>query len=286
VPSNRYALVTASAVPATGVAGADLQFRTDANGGWYAIAMTNVGGTWSARLPRPTPSLESFEYRIVWTSATTDATAGPGIRVRVGAAAECEAPGAQPSIAAPVVVKVPEGAPVAPPVPGGFSPAGVVGARPPAKPRFTAGTIARDAGIVLAGVAVAKGIASTGSSETELERDIPLFAFNGTSPPAGGVLSLSRGHLVVFVVMDHEPRRPLTLQWRVELLPSPIGAACVVMQSVFSGAQRPVGLALTAPLAATGACGERSAITNLRIIIRAPQPVYEDVHAVSFQMEP
>lgn len=285
VPANRYALVTASAVPPAAGASANLQFRTDPGGGWYAIAMTNENGGWTARLPRPTPSLQSFEYRVVVTSTATDATVSQPVRVRVSAG--CEAAGTQPSIATPIVVKVPDGAPVVPPVPGGFSPAGVVAAQPPRKPRFTAGTIARDAGIVLAGAAAVKVIGATGFKPRDRAPDIPSFAFTGTSPPPGSVLSLSSGTLVVFMVMDHEPEQPLTLQWRVDLLHSPSGPACAFMQSVFNGAQRPAGLALTAPLTSTHGCGDRFEVTNARLVISVGGGfVYDAVHALPFRIEP
>jgi hypothetical protein len=281
VPPNRYALVTASAVPATVVAGADLEFRSDPNGGWHAIAMTNESGTWSARLPRPTTSLEWFEYRVVLTSTTTEQ-----FRVRVAAAEPCEPAAARPSIASPIVVKVPEGAPLVPPVPGGFSPTGVVAWTPPARPRFTARSAALGAGVALGGAALVARVAGGGSKQPARTLDIPAFTFVRTSPPPNSVLSLSRSTLVVFVVMDHEPAQPLRLEWRLVLLQDGAGAPCVVMADAFNGAQRPRSLALTAPLAATGACGERFEVTDARLVIQVRGPVYDAILPLPFRIEP
>src|SRR5215208_3990366 len=62
VVADRFVRITAKGSPAP--RGAELQFRTDADGPWYALAMKAENGEWSAVLPRPMASLTDFEYRI------------------------------------------------------------------------------------------------------------------------------------------------------------------------------------------------------------------------------
>ena len=131
VPSGRYARVIASGAPAESAARAELQFRVRPDAAWYGVAMTADGGSWSAALPRPVPPLTQFEYRIVMTAPDLGTAETAALPVRVADdPAQCAAQSSI-AVAAPIVVRVPAGAPLVPPVPPGFSPAGVVA---PAEP--------------------------------------------------------------------------------------------------------------------------------------------------------
>src|SRR6187549_257705 len=63
VPADRYARIGARAGAGSTAAGAELQFRTAAEGEWYAVRMTSTsGGEWVAHLPRPARGLGHLEY--------------------------------------------------------------------------------------------------------------------------------------------------------------------------------------------------------------------------------
>jgi hypothetical protein len=288
VPLDRYARISARGAPADQVASAELQFRANGGGAWYSIRMTSQAGDWSAVLPRPTASLGGFEYRLVMASKTLEpAAAGPySVRVSGGADA-CVVP-AESSLSSSIVVGVPAGAPVVPPVPEGFSPAGAVAAQE----RERAGSRSKRTPLILAGLGLAGGAAAiavaAGSGTAQPALDIPSFAFDGASPNPDSVLSLSRGSLQVFVRMSHEPEQPLTFIWRLDLRSAAPGAPlCLYMTDVFVGAQRPTRLVLTAPLNNSGACGDRFEVEVGRLTIGVRnQPVLDATLALPYKVEP
>jgi hypothetical protein len=282
VPRDRYARVSAQGMPAHEVVRAEIQFRTGPDAGWYTIAMAAEGAAWSALLPRAMTSLSAFQYRIVMTGRTLATATTAPVAVDVSSN-EC-AVATQNALDSSIVVRIPPGAPIVPPVPPGFSPAGVVAAQQP-EPRRSRKAAVLVAGAGAIGVTAAV-LASSGTASTPV-LDIPSFTFSGTLPNPGTVLSLSRGSLAVLVTMSREPARPLDLAWRLELRADPGGPVCLVMQDQFNDAQRPVGLVLTAPLSATGACGERFEVTVGRLTIDvAGTLVYDATQALPFRVEP
>jgi hypothetical protein len=287
MPLYRYARVTAEAVPAEGLARAEIQFRTGPAAAWYSIQMTALGASWSALLPSALPSLPGFEYRIVITSRTLAVSATPAFAVRVEASSEACAAATEDALDSAIVVRIPPGAPIVPPVPAGFSPTGVVAAqaapRTPSKmPLVLAG------GVVAVGGAAGLLAASGGAAKPpEPPLDIPEFRFSGTIPSPGAVLSLSHTELVVLVAMSREPRSPLDLGWGLYLSTDAARPACVHMEGTFSGAQRPLGLALTAPLLPTGACGVPFDVALGRLTIDVGDTlVYDTTQALPFHVEP
>jgi hypothetical protein len=285
VPADRFVTVVAKGSPAERVSRADLEFRVDPASPWYSTSMELDRGEWSGVLPRATATLRHFEYRISMAGLASEASASPTIAVNVvGDASNCDGRGRM-SVGSSIVVRVPRGAPVVPPVPEGFNPAGVVAAqeREPAKSKKTLLALG---GVGAVGAAV--GLAVAGSSGAKAPRqDIPDFAFNGTSPYPESTISVSRGALQVFVLMSREPVSPLNLSWRVEWRQSASGAVCVSMSDVFNGAQRPTGLLFTAPLAASGACGARFDVSTARITIQVAARVVWDVTlTLPFSFEP
>jgi hypothetical protein len=284
VPSDRYARIAATAVPAGLVTSALLQFRVDPASAWYSVLMRVEGGEWSAALPRPTKALARFEYRIVMSSPDREEAATAAFPVRVGVAdpAECGA-AAESSVGSSIVVRVPSGAPVVPPVPPGFSPTGVVAEAGPSKEGSGKKILV---GVGLVGVAggVAAALASKSSSP---EPDVPDFVLEGTSPEPGSVLSLSRGTLTLRVRMSREPKTPLTFTWRLEMRDSHRNQLCVVMTDVFVGAQRPPSLLLSAPLTTSGACGQRFDVDSERLAITVDGKVVSDATlGLPFHFEP
>ena len=285
VPSDQYIRIAAQGSPPDQVKSAELQFRVDSGGAWYSTPMTEKDAEWSATLPRPSRSLGRFEYRVRMTSADPVTTETPPATVSVrDDPAACASAGLS-SVSSSIVVRVPPGAPVVPPVPAGFSPTGVVVAqeREPAKSKRTPMLVG---GVAVAGV-IAGALAAGAPGTAPSALDIPSFSFDGTSPNPDTTLSV-RSRLSVFVRMSREPEQPLTFAWRFDLRSAePSGAVCVYMSDVFNGAQRPVSLTLTAPLVLTGACGDRFSVSVGRLWILIRDEIVLDVTMrLPFRFEP
>jgi hypothetical protein len=291
IPGGKYARVAARAVPGTSVAQAALQFRVGPDAPWYSVQMTANDDGWSARLPRPM-SLERFEYRIVTTAPDLVVTETPAFVVRV--APECEASDASTAVENPIVVRVPPGAPVAPPVPPGFGPAGVVAYVEPVKEggkKSKLATTAAIAGGVAAGIAVAT--AATGGNATEAPGQggppvdaPPVFSLFGLQPAANSVLSLSAGGLTWTYRLTGADGVPMTLDWRVELWNNV--NHCATMSGEKSiGPTRPENFVLTGPLVSTGTCGTRFDTEFMLIVINVDgQPVHGQYVNRRFHIEP
>ena len=208
VPGDRHVTVTTRAEPADAAVAVELQFRAEGSD-WYGVAMAREDGVWSARLPRAAASLRRFDYRLVTTS--TDALVTASEPVAVAVKADCDTAG-QASLTSSIIVRVPPGAPLVPPVPPGFSPAGVVSVqervvpglkrREPRWSRYAIGAaVSGAAGAALAGLG--------GSVNEPPGVDIPGFALQRVSPEPGAVLR-PQTTMLVFVNMDREPDQPLT----------------------------------------------------------------------------
>jgi hypothetical protein len=288
LPLYRYARVTAAAVPADDLARAEIQFRTGPVAAWYSIQMTALGAGWSALLPSALPSLPGFEYRVVMTSRTLAVSTTPAFAVRVEASSEACGAATEDALDSAIVVHVPPGAPIVPPVPPGFSPTGVVAAQ--AAPRSPSKTPPSLAGAVIAVGAAGGLLAASGGAATPPEPplDIPEFTFSGTIPSPGSVLSLSHTALVVLVTMSREPLRPLSLLWRLELRADAGEPVCLVMEGTFPGAKSPLGLVLTAPLRdADGHCGLKYDVAVGRLTIEvAGRHAYDTTQSLPFHVEP
>jgi hypothetical protein len=285
VPVDRYAVITARATGDAVVAGADLQFRVDPAAPWYSIRMTaQDGGSWVGYLPRPTRGLPKLDYRIVMTGADATSSATPPASVRVADPAEC-ASVALSSLAAPIVVVVPAGAPVVPPVPGGMRPAGVLapaGPPPSHKGRTIAGAVA---GVAVIGATAA----AVGGASAEREIDDPLlpaFRFNGTSPTPGSVISTNgSAPLAILMLLDRQSDVPLVLIWHVSLSSAAAGRECLFMDGRLTLVPGSLDVTLTGPLIATGGggCGTRFDVESARITIGLHDVViYDETHALPF----
>jgi hypothetical protein len=262
VPPDRFVRIAAKGSPPEAVRAAQLRFRAEPGGPWYAVAMKAEAGEWSAVLPRPSATLPGFEYSIlmIGEGADTFETAAFTVAVRDNDAA-CAA-AAQSAVSSSIVVRVPPGAPLVPAVPRGFNPTGVVAAqeREPAKSKkglIIAGTAVAAAAMAALGVAGSSEAASPPSGEP---LDVPDFTVEGTNPPSGSTISHSQGNVQLLVRMSREPREPLSLDWRAEwwqppVVGSPFGIFCLSMNGTFNGAQTPTELILTGPLNATRLCG-------------------------------
>ena len=286
VPYDRYARIVATGAPADGVATAHLQFRAGGDGGWYSVGMAAEGTAWSAFLPRPIRPLARLEYRIVMRSSDAGEAATPAISVRVGGdAAECAGPQSSAEVAAPIVVRAPRGAPLVPPVPAGFSPAGVVAAEDPVRSSR------------LKTAAVGAGLAG-GIAGTVLLRDdeaLPLadllgstqFAFSGMAPAPGSVLSFSRDQVSVFVAVTGRVPAPFTISWNFDLIGVGGGVVCAFM----GGRTRvtsatPTTATLTGPLLPLGACGERFDVDRARLRVTLSTRVLIQEIPATFHFEP
>jgi hypothetical protein len=284
VPADRFTRVSASASPAAAVQRADLEFRVAPDAPWYAVPMTTDGAAWSAVLPAPTRALARFEYRVSMAAAGEGPASTAPHAVEVSAdAAGCPAP-AQPAVSSSIVVRVPPGAPIVPPVPPGFSPTAVVAAqeRAPAEKKKT--------WVVLGGLGAAAamaGVAAAASHQQETPVDVPTFSFEGTAPAPDSPVSVSRGTLQILVRMSHEPMNPLTLNWQADWRQAAGGPVCILMTGTFNGAQRPTGLVLTGPIGSSGACGTRFTASVAHLFVETGGQVVLDLNtSLPFRFEP
>jgi hypothetical protein len=261
VPLDKYTRLAATAASASQVVQAEIQFRVDAAAGWYSTRMAPHDGEWSGQLPRPVTPLERFEYRIVMTASDLTTVETPAVSVRVAAAGmPCEdkdKPQFSASVDAPIVVRGPAGAPVVPPVPAGFSPAGVMS--PPEPVRYSRALKIGAAATVVAGIAAGVAVAGSGTEHVLLEPSPPpppalQFSILAVTPPIGSVLSLSSGRVAWILHVAGGAGTPLDFSWRLEFFSRT--ALCVVMAGAASvGPVRPEDVELTGPFLSTGACG-------------------------------
>ena len=262
VPADRYLRVTAQG---QGAAGAELQFRADGGTDWYGVRMTSEAGAWSAYLPRPTPRLARIEYRIAATGAdSSSASSGPHA---VPVAAECPGVESVVEVPSPILVRVPRDAPLVPPVPVGFSPAGVLlaNAPPPKAP-----SKAKGAALIAGGAAIAGGaVAATQGSDDGIEpAELPFFEYFSTfiTPSSATLITLGTSSISAVITVRGGRLVPLSAIWRLELLRG--GDQCAFAADVTDIAPtRPLGVFFTAPVQATGACGPSFEVQNGRLTI-------------------
>lgn len=286
VAYERYTRIAARGVPGDDVASAQLQFRAAGGGGWYSVGMAADGTEWAAFLPRPIRPLTGVEYRIVLRGSDAGEATTPS--VSVPAREECADGGrSAAAVEAPIVVRVPKGAPLVPPVPAGFSPAGVVAAEERARPS-TVKTLAVGAGL-LGAVGATVALADGAEGPPPELTGTPSFAFVGTAPVAGSTLSLARRDpLTVMVLVSGDARGPLSLSWTVQLLGAGGETVCATMGgSLFVFLVPPYTMYLTAPLLRSGACGERFEVDRARLHVSVSgRPAFDTVQAVPFRFEP
>jgi hypothetical protein len=283
VAADRFARVAAKASPAARTA--ELRFRSDPDGPWYAVAMKPENGEWSAVLPRPMAPLTRFEYTIAMTGEGREASETPAHAVSVAADPSACSAADLSSVSSSIVVRVPPGVPVVPPVPRGFDPTGVVAAEMPA-PAQTKKVLLIGGALAAAGGLAA--VAGGGSSEAGPPGPdtIPGFVFESIIPAPGSTISLSRDTVQVLVRMDREPPTPLRLDWAVEWRQAGFGTLCATMGDTFNGAQRPTGLVLTAPLVPRS-CGTSFDTSLARITLRATdQVVFDVITQLPYHFEP
>ncbi len=279
VSPERYARVVATGTPPDAVASAEVVFRGD-GGDWYGVRMTRGTGGWSAFLPRAQRGTAKVEYRIVMTDAGArpSASAAYALPVEEGCAGE----DAAVQVSAPIVVRVPAGAPPVPPVPPGFNPAGVVAAEGP--PSRDSWRLAKWIG----GAAAAAAVGAIAAGVTEREDDVPPtpdFAITGTRPLPRGPVSVREG-ILVFVDVTGEPAGALTFTWQFSLRAGL--QECLSMSGGAAiGAERPVRLELSAPLRASGSCGSSFNTDNVRLaILVGGETAREVVREMRFQVVP
>lgn len=264
VVADRFVRIAATASPAPRTA--EVQFRTEPDGPWYALAMKPEDGEWAAVLPRPMASLAGFEYRISMAGEGPETSQTPAYAVKVAPDPSACAGAALSAVNASIVVHVPQGAPVVPPVPRGFNPGGVVGTDEGAPARSKKALVLGGAAAVAGGVAA---VALRSGSEEAAASDLPDFVVEGSIPAPGNTVSLSGDTIQVLVRMSREPDQPLNFSWIVEWRQTTLGPVCVSMLGTFNGAQRPTDLVLSGPLGATPFCGASFDAGLVRLLINA-----------------
>ena len=274
VAAERYARISARATAP--LAGAELQFRPAADSGWYAVRMTAQGDTWSGMVPRAQGRLARFEYRIAARDEKAEVVATPVYAVTVGACAAAAETVAE--VGEPIVIRVPAGAPVVPPVPAGFSPAGVIAAEAPARPS----PWRKVAWVAGGAAAAAVGAVASGATENPPEAVVvPDFAIAGVTPPSGSDVSASRDRVTVLVDVTGEPRDRITFAWVAGLRSAGAsGEPCLLMTGRANiGPERPIALVLSAPLQRRGFCGNTYTTTSMTLTILVDGRVAREVTA-------
>ena len=279
VPADRYARVTARSAEA---AAADLEFRTRADAPWYRIRMTREADGWAAFLPRPAVTLGEIEYRIATADAGARRVETASHRAKVGAPGECDDVG-RASVDAPIVVTVPAGAPLVPPVPAGFSPAGVVAAAPPRRSNVLLKIAGGVAAAAVIGVTAAATAESTGSPPTMGAPTVPTISFNSIEPLPGSTVNYNRERIVVHMRMAARPDVILTLFWTVEFRGSN-GRSCIEMSGTSTVTPDSNEFFLTAPLVHSFPfCGFEFDTETVHIgITHLNQRAYEQTPAIPY----
>jgi hypothetical protein len=282
IPADRYARVAARSAGATA---ADLEFRTRADGPWYRTRMVREGDAWVAFLPRPAQTLGEIEYRITTTDASAKPESGASVRARVGAPGECDDAG-RAAVDAPIVVQVPEGAPVVPPVPPGLSPAGVVAAEAPKRSNRALKIVGGVAAVAIIGATAAGTAETTGEPPTTGEAPLPAISFNNIDPPPGSSFNYNRTPFVVHMRLATRPEAVRTVFWRVELRAAN-GRSCVEMSGTSTLVPDSNEFFLTTPLVSSGACGFVFDVAAVYIAItHQNQLVFEQSLALPYHVEP
>ena len=280
IPAERYARIAARDPQA---AAAELQFRTSPSGPWYSTRMASAAGEWFAFLPRPARTLAEVEYRIVVTGAGAEKSESAPVRARVGAPGECDEAG-RTSVDAPIVVTVPAGQPLVPPVPAGFSPAGVVAAEAPKRSNRTLKIAGGVAAAAVIGVTAAATAEST-SEDPSTQPIVPPIRFNDTQPSGGASFNYNRDRFVVELRLGARPNVTLTLFWHVELRGAN-GRSCLEMNGVATAPPDSVELPLTNALISSGACGFQFDTQTLYVSVsHQSQIVYEETLGLPYHLQ-
>jgi hypothetical protein len=283
IATDRYAVIEAAGEPVDAVAGAELQFRADPASGWYATDMRAAGGAWTALLPRASREVPGFQYRVVLRDRDLQEVSSEIHAVPV-AGIDCGAR-SRTSVEAPVVVRVPPGAPVAPPVPAGFSPAGVAPieeeAGPAGRKKFLLGAVAVVGGAAAFAATREANLAGPGPIEP------PDLYYGGTVPTAR-LMSVGGNPLQVFVFQTFPLRGPFEMAWRFEVLASGITQPCLHM-SGFVPNMTTQWVLVSSPYAVSGACPASFTSSGVRLVVEADGIVrYDFTHVLNppFSFEP
>jgi hypothetical protein len=237
VLAEAFPRVTASITPSDSVVRARVLFASDlatgAASAWYAVPMVRQGESFAAVLPRPRVSARSLRYVIeAYDASATVFRDEEHVALVVADPDACRDGGVAESVSfAEVVVDVPPGAPLAPPVPPGFSPIGASAAA--TAPARKGG----HKGLVLA--LAAAGVAGTGAAllAGHQDKSVPQpqagISFENSDPPPGSTVSVSRTAfaLALGIVLPESP--PLvTVRARLYSSASPT-RACGTMRDTF-----------------------------------------------------
>jgi hypothetical protein len=292
VSVGSFSRIAATASPAAQVARAEIHFRVAGTGGWYSVIMSAEEANWIGYLPRPAAPLDRFEYRIVATATDLSVTETPIVMVRVppvGTRCEDES-GPSTEVSAPIVIRVPAGSPVMPPVPPGFSPAGAVAAAEPL-PKTSGKSKIVTLGALAGGLAVGVIAASAGSPSIPADSGPPPlvppeFSTFGFTPLPDSVISPTRGGVSVTVRVTGAVGVPLNLTWLLELRSNT--ALCLVMAGETAvGGTRPENVLLAAPLSSTDSCASGTVIEQAVLTIQiGGEVVYGTSLTRRFYLEP
>jgi hypothetical protein len=187
--------------PAAAGARVRVAFRPEAATLWHAVTAEVREGVVSAVLPRPRLSAQRLHYRFESVAADASVAASQEYAAPVVAdAAACPGAAAETVASATVLVDVPPGAPLVPPVPAGFDPVGAVSNTPHKAPgKRKLGVLA---GVVIGGGAVAGGVLAAGAEPPPTTQLLPpSFTIRSVTPPPFGSVSIATTAFVAEVTV-------------------------------------------------------------------------------------
>ena len=176
-------------------------FRPEAATVWHSVVAELTDDGFVAVLPRPRLAARRVHYRFEATGPNAETATSDAYAVDVVAdAAACGGTAAESVPSASVLVEVPPGAPLVPPVPAGFDPVGAVSSTPhKGTSRKKIGVLAS---VLIGGAAVAGGVAAAGSEPppATLARQ-PTWTVRGINPPGFGDVSISQNAMTAEIAI-------------------------------------------------------------------------------------
>lgn len=198
--------------PAAQAARVRVTFRPEAASLWHAVVAQADGDRFTVLLPRPRLAARRIHYRFHATGSDAAAASSPEYTAEVVAdGAACAGRVADSGPSARVLVEVPPGAPMVPPVPKGFDPVGAVSSAPH---RGTRGRkLGLLAGLVGGGMAVTAGVVAAKSEPPPLLQ--PTLRVNTSTPPLFSEVSISRGSMSAEIAVVSPRTLPPGQAWIV-----------------------------------------------------------------------
>lgn len=242
--------------PADSVERASMLFRPEGYALWYQVPMRRSGEGFLAVLPKPRPSAQRIHYVVEAVAPGHPRARGQQLSAPVvEQAAQCAGAPAEAVESAAVAVRVPDGAPLVPPVPPGFVPAGAVAVAVPASKSKTLPLVIAGGFAGVLGALAALPDPATVKAPPAATSEISFLA---SDPPPDSRLSLSALPTLAVRLRVRPPRPvgPGAIRVTLFLSLSGNGTPCAVLvgQHAGFGAGGPQEILISGPLQQAMVC--------------------------------